>query len=457
MDVHDYARILRRNFVLIIAITLIGLSAGATYALLTPASYAATTQLFVASAARQDPTSKDLQQGTEYARQAVNSYVDVVTSALVLVPVIEDLGLSESVDELAGRISASTSVNTVVITITARDERPDAAARLAAAVGESFTATVADQLERATEDQESPVRIETIQPASVPVTPTGPGIGASIAIGALIGLAVGVVIAAVRSLLDSRVHGVDDVDKLIEVPIVGGIALDPSVKTQPLIVAFSPTHPAAEAFRALRTNVQFLAEGRSNQAIVITSANPSEGKSTTAANLALAFSESGQRTVLVDGDLRRPRLAKLFDLEGAAGLSDALVSRVAVTDVLQQWGGGNLFVLPAGSTPPNPAELLGSPAMDALILQLRAAFDVVLIDAPPILAVTDAAVLGRALDGVLMVAAAGSTTRSQLQAAVANVRTGGARVVGAVVTMLPTAGADKTSYGVYAYTAAPRR
>jgi succinoglycan biosynthesis transport protein ExoP len=456
VDVHDYARILRRNIVLIIATTLIGLAAGAANALVTPARYEASTQLFVAASSPTSSSNNDLRQGTEYARQAVLSYVDVISSALVLQPVIDDLGLEETVDELAERVSATANLNTVVITIRVEDDRPDGAARVADAVSDSFTAVVAEELERPTGDRVSPVRIETLQPATVPTDPSAPNVRLALAVGTLLGLAVGIAIAVLRTVLDTRVRTVEDVERTVPAPLLGGIALDPTSKKQPLIVAEASRHPRAEAFRALRTNVQFLSTG-GRQTLVLTSANAGEGKSTTAANLALAFAETGARTVLVDADLRRPRMADYFGVEGGVGLSDVLIGRVGVSEVLQQWAQGSLFLLPAGAVPPNPAEMLGSPAMEALMLQLRAAFDVVIFDAPPVLAVTDAAVIGRAVDAVLLVAAAGSTRRSQLESAVQNIETAGSRVSGTVVTMLPTAGADKTSYGVYAYIEGARR
>lgn len=451
MDLRDYARILRRNILLIIATTIIGLSVGAVTALATAPRYDASTQLFVATRSSDTASTDELRLGTDYARQAVTSYVLVITSAIVLEPVIAELGLDESVEELADRISASASLNTVVITISASASEPDDAARVANAVGDSFKLVIADELERRGEGQTSPIRIETLQPAQVPTEPAAPNLRLSLAVGAVLGLAVGLAVAVLRAVADTRVRTIEDVERVVSAPILGGIALDPESKKRPLIVSASSRDPRAEAFRALRTNVQFLAKPGQTLTLVITSANPSEGKSTTAANLALALAETGASVALLDADLRRPRTAEYFGIEGGVGLSDVLIGRVRAVDALQQWGASTLFVLPSGVVPPNPAELLGSTAMTRLLEQLKAAFSVVIIDAPPVLAVTDAAVIGRTTDGVLLVAAAGSTTRSRLTSAVKNIETAGARVAGTVVTMLPTAGADKTTYGVYAY------
>ncbi|MCR2823941.1 polysaccharide biosynthesis tyrosine autokinase [Microbacterium sp. zg.Y909] len=452
MDLHDYVRILRRNLVLIISLALIGVSAGALVALTTPARYTASTQLYVAVGSNAGTTS-EMTQGTNFARQAVTTYVSVIPSAIVLDPVIAQLNLSESAEDLAHRVSASAALNTVVIDVTVTDASPEQAARIANAIGESFTTVVAQQLEAPTGDRPSPVRIETLQPAQVPLTPSAPNMRLSLALGGLLGLAAGVGIAVLREVLDTRIRTVKDVEEITGAPTLGGIALDPQAKTRPLVVAAAARDPRAEAYRALRTNVQFLALGDGPAAYVITSAGPSEGKSTTSANLAIAFAETGVRVALLDGDLRKPKVADYFGIEGGLGLADVLVGRVAASDVIQRWGRGTLFLLPAGTVPPNPAELLGSPAMATLMRQLKGAFDVIIIDAPPTLLVTDAAVVSRFTNGAIVVAAAGSTTKPRLANAVKNVEAVGSKVLGTVVTMVPTAGADKTAYGTYAYAA----
>ncbi|MBD7958571.1 polysaccharide biosynthesis tyrosine autokinase [Microbacterium sp. Sa4CUA7] len=450
MAIQDYVRILRRNLVLIISLTLIGVSAGALAALTTPASYSASTQLYVAVGGDKG-SSSELNQGTSFARQAVTSYVSVIASSIVLDPVIEQLGLDETAEELAARVHASAGLNSVVIDVTVDDASPERAARIANAVGESFTAVVAARLEAPTGDRPSPVRIETLQPAQVPLAPTAPNMRLSLALGGLLGLAAGVGIALLREVLDTRIRTVKDVEEITGAPTLGGIALDPEAKKRPLVVAAAARDPRAEAYRSLRTNMQFLAIGGGAAAYVITSAGPSEGKSTTAANLAIAFAETGARVALLDGDLRKPKVADYFGIEGGLGLADVLVGRVAASDVIQRWGRGTLFLLPAGTVPPNPAELLGSTAMGKLMGELKAAFDVIIIDAPPTLLVTDAAVVSRFTDGAIVVAAAGSTTRPRLASAVQSIEAVGSQVLGTVVTMVPTAGADKTAYGTYAY------
>lgn len=450
MDIHDYLRVLRRNVVLIISTTLIGAAVGALMALNTAPRYQAAAQLVVVA---QSPTgsSAELNLGRTYAQQAVTSYVALVSSALVLQPVIDDLGLETEPSQLAGRVQASAQLNSLAITITVTDGNPSQAARLANAIGESFATVVVEQLEKHPDDASSPIRIDTLQAATVPVAPVAPNIRLSVLIGALVGLAAGIGLAALRTVLDTRIRSTTDIERATTAPLLGAIALNPKAAQQPLIVAANGKDPRAEGFRTLRTNVQFLAIGGGPAVYVVTSAGPGEGKSTTAANLAIAFAESGARVALVDGDLRLPRVADYFGIEGGVGLSDVLAGRIAASEAMQRWGRGTLFVLPAGTVPPNPAELLGSSAMSSLIGELKRAFDIILIDAPPVLLVTDAAVIANRADGALLVAAAGRTTVPRLTAAVESIEKIDAKVLGTIVTMLPTTGVDKSAYGEHSY------
>ena len=399
----------------------------------------------------------ELAQGTTFARQAVVSFVDVVDSALVLDRVIDDLNLDTTAKQLARSIQASSPTNSVVISITVSDRDAAKAAAIANSVGTNFADVVVNRLERPSGDAASLVRVETIEPALVPVSPAAPNTTLNVIIGTILGLAIGLGGALLRSLLDTRIHSLHDIQAATDTPVLGGITLDPEAKKRPLIVHVDPRSPRAESFRSLRTNLQFIDVDGESRSFVVTSAGPGEGKSTTTANLAIALAETGARVALVDGDLRLPRIAEYMGIEGGAGLTDVLIGRADLADVLQPWGTGKLFVLPSGRIPPNPSELLGSQAMQRTLDALAGAFDFVLIDAPPLLLVTDAAVVSRFTSGVLMVAASGSTKKAQLTAAVERLNAIGSRLFGVIVTMLPTKGPDSYGYGygAYSYNAAP--
>lgn len=203
-----------------------------------------------------------------------------------------------------------------------------------------------------------------------------------------------------------------------------------------LITLTDPRSPVSEAFRTLRTNLSFYSLDRPIRLMVITSATPDEGKSTTVANLAVTMAQAGHRTIVVDGDLRRPALHELFGLAAEPGLTNTVLSETS--DVpLQDTAVENLRLLSSGPKPPNPADLLGSRAMDRLIEQLKDEADIILFDAPPVLAVTDATVLGSKADGVLLVVCAGKTRRDHAQRARQILETANVRLIGATLINAP--------------------
>lgn len=451
MELRDYLRVLHRNWIIIVVLLVAGLGGGFLYAALQQPKYVADTQLYV-SVRTEGAATGDLVQGTTFARQMVTSYVDVVSTALVLEPVIDELGLDETVSSLSERVTATTPLNTVLINISVSDTDPEQAAELANAIAVSFREAVQATLELpATEGAVSPVQIAVTEPAVAPSAPTSPNTRMLTLIGGLLGVAAGFAIAMLRTVLDNRIHTLHDIEALTDRPVLGGIAHDPDAPKRPLIVHADPRSPRAESFRSLRTNLQFLNVGGGPRIFVISSAGPGEGKSTTTANLAIALAETGARVALIDGDLRLPRVAEYMGIEGGVGLTDVLIGRVDVADALQKWGTTDLYVLPSGRIPPNPSELLGSAAMDQVLTPLGEYFDYVLIDAPPLLLVTDAAVLGAKTRGVILAAASGKTKKQELSGAIRTLETAGVGLLGLVVTMLPTKGPDSYGYGTYTY------
>jgi non-specific protein-tyrosine kinase len=205
-----------------------------------------------------------------------------------------------------------------------------------------------------------------------------------------------------------------------------------------LITLTDPRSPAAEAYRALRTNLTFAALDKPIETLVVTSAAPGEGKSTTLANLAVTMAQGERRTILVDADLRRPSLHEIFGISNSRGLTTMFVESEALQNPpLVETAVGNLHLIPTGPLPPNPADLLGSRRMEEVIAGLRTRADIVLLDAPPVVAVTDAAVLGTKVDGVLLVVSAGRTRRDHAQRARELLERVHVRVVGAVLTNAP--------------------
>jgi len=451
LELRDYVRILHKHWVLIVACLLLGVAAAAAYSIVVTPNYVATTELYVSVRSGDTAVTGDLVQGTNFARQAVTSYVDVVDSAIVLDRVIGELQLDTSSAELGEQVEASSPLNTVLVHIAVTDSDPELAAEIANATGRNFADVVVNDLEKPDGEVASLVKIETIQPAVVPAAASSPNVPLNLALGGLVGLAIGIGIAVLRSVLDTRIHSLHDIGQITDKPLLGGIALDPDARTRPLIVHADPRNPRAESFRSLRTNLQFVNVEGGPRSFVISSAGPGEGKSTTTANLAISLAETGAKVALIDGDLRLPKVAEYLGIEGGVGLTDVLIGRAELVDVLQKWGRGHLYVLPSGRIPPNPSELLGSAAMANVLNALTAQFDYVLIDAPPLLLVTDAAVVSKLAGGAILVAASGATKKQELAGAVRALEAIGSRLLGVVVTMLPTKGPDSYGYGTYTY------
>ncbi len=444
MELSDYIRILRKNWLIIVLATVVAIGVAAAYALTrTPMFESSST---VAVSTQSSGNVSELQQGSSFAQTRINTYVGLIGTPLVLEPVVEELGLDLTSAELAEVVTGSAGLNTTLITVTATDASPAQAADIANAVAASLATAVPD-IEPASADGTSPLRITTVTSAQPALAPSSPNVPLFLALGALLGLALGVGIAVLRSVLDTQVRTPRDLALVTDAPLIGTISNDPKAASRPLIVHADPLSPRAEAFRALRTNLQFLdMEGRSS--FVVTSALPSEGKSSTAVNLAIALADAGKRVALLDADLRKPKVAEYLGVEGGVGLTDVLIGRVRVGEVMLPWGGRSLYVLPAGKIPPNPSELLGSHQMQTLLAALERDFDVVICDAPPLLPVTDAAVLAKSTSGAIMVTASGKANRHQLSSAIETLETVGARVAGVVMTMMPTRGPD-AYYGQY--------
>jgi succinoglycan biosynthesis transport protein ExoP len=449
VELRDYLRILRKRWVVIVSATLLGVAVAAGSTILTTPVYQASTLVYVQ--VQSSGTVGELAQGSTFVQSQVKSFAEVVSTPRVLDTAIKSLNLDESADQLATSVSATAPIDTVNIEIIVTRDSPSEAAEIADAVTASFRDVVGDITSSTGATTVSQVSVSVLRDASVPSAPISPNTALNLGLGLLSGLAIGLGIAILREVLDTRVRGERDVIAITSAPIIGGISYDPSAVQKPLIVQDDPRSIRAEAFRTLRTNLQFLEVESGARSFVITSSIPSEGKTTTSANLAIALADSGAQVVIIDADLRRPKLASYMGLEGAVGLTDVLISKAELADALQPWGRGNLVVLPAGTVPPNPSELLGSRAMASLIQTLEAEFDVVLIDLPPLLPVTDGALVSKLTRGALVVVAAGRTHKGELAGAIATLENVGANVAGVIMTMLPTKGPDAYGYGRYGY------
>ncbi|PNH85220.1 polysaccharide biosynthesis tyrosine autokinase [Arthrobacter sp. AFG20] len=446
MDLRDYLRILRRHWLVVISVSLIGLLVGGLVSIAVKPTYTSDTQLFVAI--QSSGSVSELQQGNTFSQARVQSYVKTVTTPIVLQPVIDSLGLAVEADELAARIRATSDANTVLINISVADASPVQAAAIAQATASSLIKAI-DNLEKPKTGGSSPVSLSVVAPAEAAASPSSPNTRLNLLLGAVLGLALGVAAAILRTTLDNRIRGEVDLRKVTDSPLLGGISFDQDAVKEPLLSQAKPQSPRAESFRQLRTNLQFANVAGHAKTVLITSSLPGEGKSTTAVNLAIALSQAGQTVCLIDADLRRPAVGDYLGLDRNAGLTTALVGISDVNDLLQPWGDENLFVLTSGQIPPNPSELLGSEEMKRLIDRLEHAFDAIIIDAPPLLPVTDAAVLSQHVGGVVMVVGSRKLRHQDLEKSFNSLQMVGANVLGIVMNRLPAKGPDAYSYSYY--------
>lgn len=282
--------------------------------------------------------------------------------------------------------------------------------------------------------------------ASEPKLPIGPKQVLIVLLAALSGLVFSVAAAYLIEFLDDTIKNTDEISRLINVPVIGMIAEMPGFK--PTFAADQPRSPIADAFRSLRTNLEFSAVDRSIKKLVISSAEASDGKSTIAMNLAIVMAQSEKKVILMDADLRSPSIHRYLGIPENPGLSDIFLDRVKIKDALVEWNGPPKFqIIPAGATPPNSAELLGSRKMDQILDELAGMVDIIVMDGPPGF-VVDALVLSAKADAVLLVVNIGETRRGPIKAVTEQFQRIGASVVGVVLNRVTR---GSTYYGSYYY------
>jgi non-specific protein-tyrosine kinase len=427
-----------------LAAVLVGVGLALTASLGTPARYRAQAEVFV-TLREGTANNSNAYQGNLFSQDRVKSYAQIVDSPVVTGPVVRTLGLSLTPAQLGGRISASVPTGTVLIDIAVIDTSPTQARDLTDAVAAQFGRVVSG-LEAVGPGQASPVSVTVVRPATLPTRPVAPRPKLNLALGLLGGLTIGAALAVLREVLDTSVKTSEDLSTLTGSAALGEIDFDAETPTRPLVPQHDQRSKRLEAFRVLRTNLRYLDVDNPPKVVVFTSSVVAEGKSTTVCNLGITLAAAGVRVVLLEGDLRRPRIADYMGLEGSVGLTDVLVGRNHLDQVLQPWGDVPLSVLPSGQIPPNPSELLGSTQMATLLAELRSRADLVLVDAPPLLPVTDAAVLASACDGAVLVVRHGRTTREQVGRSLAALRNVDARLLGTVLSMVPGRGRGRYGY-----------
>jgi capsular exopolysaccharide synthesis family protein len=398
--------------------------------------YASQVTLFVSAWSSPDD-AVSAYQGSLLSQQKVKSYAELVQGHRVMSGVIDRLQLDLTPSQLAGRVSSAVVPDTSLLTATVRDPSPQRAQRIAEAIGYEFVELI-PALESVAADQRPPVKLTVVGPAELPAAPVSPRPIRNGMLALVVGALLGFGLAVARRALDTTIKSPELAEEIGGAPVLGRVPQDRAAPTGPLIGA-AGHGPQAEAFRKVRTNLQFADVDRPHQAILVTSAAPEEGKSVTACNLAITIAEAGKRVVLIDGDLRRRSVAGYLGLPNGVGLTSVLLGRASLPEAVQPWGGELFTALTSGPLPPNPTTLLASQRLRDLVEELRASYDVVVVDSPPVLPVADAALLATACDGVVVVVRHGSTRRDQLRTTMRTLANTGVPVLGTLLNQTPRA------------------
>ncbi|MDQ1305609.1 MAG: tyrosine-protein kinase [Actinomycetota bacterium] len=440
MDLQEYLRVIRRRWMSVLGITLVVVGIAAGYTLLAPKIYDASAEGFVALG----PTNTSAPVASAaLGLQRVKTYTRFVNAPAVLNEVIKELNLTISTQQLAGMVTATNPPQTLSLIVTAAGTDPVQTTRIANAVLTQLGKQV-EILETPPGAAQSAVKFSVTTPASVPTSPTSPNVPINLALGLVLGLGLGIAVAVLRHVLDTTVKSDDDLRQISGSTTLGIIPFEANASTS-LATKSTKSSIRGEAYRTIRTNVQFVDVDNPPRAIVVTSSVPGEGKTTTAANLAVAMAEAGLRVCLLEADLRRPKVADYLGIAAGAGITDILRGTHTIEEVTVSWGRDLLSVIGAGTIPPNPSEILASHQMAALVQELLESYDSIILATPPLLLVTDAAALTPATDGALLIVKYGSTSREQVRKSREALEATGARLLGTALNCVPA-----KSYG-YGY------
>ncbi|AYJ48121.1 polysaccharide biosynthesis tyrosine autokinase [Rhodococcus sp. P1Y] len=446
MEIQDYLRILRTRWMIIVVTVAVAVLGALAVSLLTTPTYQSCSRVFVSTSG--GSTVSESYQGNLFSQQRVASYSELVTGETLASRTIDELGLSMTPAQLAAKVTATSTPDTVLLDICVVDTAPETARNVANSLASQLT-TLVRELETPEDGGSAAAGVRSVEQAQASSSPISPKTTRNLALGAAVGLLLGIALAVLRDRLDNTIKTRSRLEAAAKTSLVGTIPFDKDLKETSVVSFGAARSSSAEAFRELRTNLQFLEVDHPPRVIVVTSAVPTEGKTTVAVNLALALAEAGHHVALVEGDLRRPRVSKYLNLIGSVGLSTVLAGQAELSDVLQPSSYEGLEVLASGPLPPNPSELLGSEASRRVIEELRGRFDYVILDGAPLLPVTDSALLTTHSDGALVVARFGHTSESEVTRAVENLEKIGAHILGAVFTMMPQGRKGGENYSYY--------
>lgn len=453
MNLPELFKILKSRWLTVLCFTVVGTILGLMVSFLMPKVYVANSNGLVSTA--QSSTSGGVAYNytsNNLATNKIPSYVELGSLRSVAEYTINELNLDTTPEQLVNSVEVSNPADTLFIRVTAQASTPENARDIAETWIRGMVQEV-NLMESGSVDKRGEIYLEPKDSAQLPNKPSSPNIQLNCVIGMLSGILLGIAFSLLRHYLDRKIRSVEDIERDHSITVIGTLPIEKNLENErKLIVSDNATNDdgifaISESLRSLRTNIQFLNVDNPPKKIVVTSPLPGDGKSTIAANLALTLAYNNVFTVLVDADLRKPMQSNIFGIPSGAGLTDILADKVKIEDVAYQSDlSENLIVIPAGSIPPNPSEILNSSKMGEFIESLaQEAF--VVIDAPPVIPVTDAAVLSTKTDGAILVTSAGQTTHDVLDKAVSNLGKVQGKLLGVVLNRVPKKGMGAAYYG----------
>lgn len=420
MDIRDYIRMLKRGWPVVLFVATLFVLLAAAYLAVTPKRYESTAVLFVST--NVPANIGDLQEGRQFAADAVSTYTEIIDSPAVLAPAAAELRPQLNVDDLAGMVTATVSFGTTLIDITAAGDDPEQVAATANAVAASATRVI-PALE-GTAGGRALIRVQVIRPAVEPSAAVSPNVNRILALGFIVGACVGLGVTIATQAVDTRIRRVQDVRKLSEAPLLAVLPRVKRGRQRGLVARDEPASASGEAFRTLRTNLRFL-ESEDRRSLVFAAVADDCDGAFVPANLAWMLAEAGHPVLLVDLDLRQPTVGDAVGIQAGAGIADVLAGRVELLEVVHETAHPNLHVVLSGTTQPRPSELLSAPMMAGMLRRMESEYDYVILHAPPLLSYTDAAVLSGAAGGAVVTVTVGRTGAQELTTALtvlANVR-----------------------------------
>ncbi|MGC5077584.1 polysaccharide biosynthesis tyrosine autokinase [Agrococcus sp. DT81.2] len=421
---------LRKLWALVVGLTLLAGAAGYLISASAQPMFESRASLYFAL--NQGTSGADLNQGSTYTQNQMLSFARLATSSRVLEPVIEELGLGTTPHELSRSIAITIPQDTVILDVTATSADRDRAAAIANTVSQRVAAVVQEVAAESVEGAAT-ISAAVIDDAVPAAGQSSPNTLRDTLLAAVVGFLLGVLAAFIATMADTRVRNEAAVARVTDLPVLGAVTRSKRNVDAGLIVAREPHSPVAEDMRRIQSALAFSALDGTSRRLLITSASPGEGKSTFSTNLAVTLAEAGERTLVIDADLRRPRVDQLFGLDRSVGLTTALMGKIRITEAIVAWRAGGPDVLTSGKLPPNPATVVTSQAFRAVLDGAAERYDAVIVDSPPVLTVADSNLLAPLVDGVVIVVDASKTRRPQLANTVRSIESAGGRILGIVL------------------------